>query len=175
MISGNAQSYASRRPRERGVASYCRNKVFPLVIGVLPPLKYRFSHIFVTGRTHLGMIHRYWKLLASAAIVSGEPGSKTCVKNCFRFAEFKGSVNPGYERQKKAAPKGRRSEARLKCLEHNLAGELDDSSRRQAGEERSVRTGRRRRRDQRLTKGPIGEIVIWVSKIGVIEDVVEVG
>ena len=92
-----------------------------------------------------------------------------------RFVRPK-NLRPETTWTKRAAPKGAAGgEVKLKCLEDDLAGELDDSSRRQTREERSVRTSRRRRRDLRLAKGAIGQIKVWVGKIGVIEDVVEIG
>src|SRR5579871_1149172 len=60
------------------------------------------------------------------------------------------------------------------CLEHQLALELDDASRRQSGEERSVRSGRRRRRRLDLAKRAVGEVVVRVGEVRVIEHVVEV-
>jgi Family of unknown function (DUF5677) len=46
MISGNAQELCKQATNRKRSCKYCRDKVFPLIIGVLPSPKYRFSYIF---------------------------------------------------------------------------------------------------------------------------------
>src|SRR5581483_4171946 len=70
--------------------------------------------------------------------------------------------------------RGRPVEADSDRLEHQLALELDDASRRQTREERSVGSGRRRRGRLDLTKRAVGDVVVRIGEVGVIEHVVEV-
>ena len=60
------------------------------------------------------------------------------------------------------------------CLENQLALELDDASRRQTREERSVGAGRRCGGLQNVAEARVSQSVVGKIEVRVIEDVVEV-